>query len=173
MFGGLSCPDSGLTGSSVPVCMCVCVLTGCCREHSSVSTQHVGWVWWIPGIVGSYLWCAYNHNSPATAYCRVKLSEIYSEAGIKPLDFVIIHRPKSLPCTHRAIFIPRWMYFLRCIIAQAQGRNFLFWERVLVFQTFVKSGEQFSEFVPWSHSACWEWCMQPQRWCLFLNFMHL
>lgn len=100
-----------------------------------------------------------------------KLSEIYSEAGIKPLDFVIIHRPKSPPCTHCAIFIPRWMYFLSYIITPAQGRDFLFWEQVLVFQTLVKSGKQFYEFVPWSHSVCLEWCMWLRRRCLFLNII--
>lgn len=99
-----------------------------------------------------------------------KLSEIYSEAGIKPLDFVIIHRPKSPPCTHRAIFIPRWMCFLSYIIAQAQGRDFLFWEQISVFQTLVKSEKQSSEFLPWSQSVCLEWCMWLQSQCLFLNF---
>lgn len=67
----------------------------------------------------------------------------YTEAGIKPLDFVIIHQPKSPPCFHPAIFIPSWMYFLSYIIAQAQGRDFLFWEQLLVFLTLFKSGKQF------------------------------
>lgn len=116
-------------------CLAMCVyisLTGCCRVHWSVRGQHVGWVWWIPGIVASYLRRAYNHYSPDAAYCRgvggAKPSEIYSEAGVKPLDFVIIHRPKSLPSTHRAIFIPGWMYFLGYISTPAHGWDFLFRE---------------------------------------------
>lgn len=36
-----------------------------------------------------------------------KLSEIHSVAGTEPLDYVIIHRPKSPPCTHSAIFMTR------------------------------------------------------------------
>lgn len=66
-------------------------------------------------------------------------------------DFVIIHWPKSLPCTHRAIFIPGWMYFLGYIIAQPLGADFHFWEQVFVFQTVVKSGKQSYEFAAWSH----------------------
>lgn len=107
----------------------------------NVSTQHVGWMWWISGITGLYLWCDYNHNSPVTAYCRVKLSEIYSAAGTKPLDFVIIHWPKSPPCTHCAIFIPHWMYFFSYITAQAWVRDFLSSKRVLVYQMLVKCGK--------------------------------
>ncbi len=152
--------------------MCVFLLTARCRTHSGGSTQHVGWVWWTPAIVGCYSWRAHDHNSPDTAYCRVKLSEIYSEAGTKPLDFVIIHRLKSLPCIRRAIFIPHWMYFLSYIIAQAQGEDFLFWEQVLVFQTFIKSGKQFNELVPWSHSVCLEWCTILEHQDLFLNLIY-
>lgn len=99
--------------SSACVCVCVCsLLTNCCWEHSTVSTQHVGWVWWIPGIVGSYLWRVYNHNFLATAYCRLQLSEIYSEAGVKPQHLVIIHRQKKpsmySPCN---IYTPLNVFF--------------------------------------------------------------
>lgn len=102
----------------------VCFANGCCWVHSCVSTQHVGWVWLIPGITASYLRCAYNHNSPGAAYCRAKPCEIYSEAGIKPLDFVIIHQPKGPPCTHPAIFIPRLNVFSQLHPCTGPGQRF-------------------------------------------------
>lgn len=55
---------------------------------------------------------------------RVKLSEIYSEAGMKPLDFAIIHRPKSLPCAHLAIFIPPLNVFSQLHRRTSPGQGF-------------------------------------------------
>lgn len=64
----------------------------CCNATTS---QHETWVWWIPGIMASYVLQVCNHDSPAAAYCSVKLSEIYSEAGMKQLDYIIIYREKK------------------------------------------------------------------------------
>lgn len=56
-----------------------------------------------PVSLGSYLWCALNHNSPAAAYDAER--DLRGEPGAQPLDFVIIHWPKSLPPARHAIFI--------------------------------------------------------------------
>ena len=84
-------------------------------------------------------------------------------------DFVIIHWPKSLPCTHRAIFIPGWMYFLGYIIAQPLGADFHFREEVLVFQTLVKIWETIPWICAMVTSLCSGWCMWLQLQCLFSN----
>lgn len=77
----------------------------------------------FPVSLASYLWCAFNHNSPAAAYEAER--DIHCEAAAEPLDFVIIHRPKSLPCARRAIFIPRLnVFFLSHTVAQTQGWDF-------------------------------------------------
>lgn len=56
-----------------------------------------------PVSLGCYLWCALNHNSPAAAYEAGR--DLHGEPGAQPLDFVIIHWPKSLPPARHAIFI--------------------------------------------------------------------
>lgn len=56
-----------------------------------------------PVSLGSYSWRALNHNSPAAAYEAER--DLRGEPGAQPLDFVIIHWPKSLPPARHAIFI--------------------------------------------------------------------
>lgn len=78
----------------------------------------------FPVSLASYLWRAFNHNSPAAAYEAER--DIHCEAAaVEPLDFAIIHRPKSLPCARRAIFIPQLNGFsLSYTVAQTQGWDF-------------------------------------------------
>lgn len=82
------------------------------------------WDEWDGSLVSLVVICGVPITTIPQPQLRVKLSKIYSEAGVKPLDFAIIHWPKSLPCAHHAIFIPPLNVFSQLHRCTSPGQGF-------------------------------------------------